>query len=91
VTLIGVPGGSIEKGWDHVRQRLDWVASLYSAGTRRHEEVSRVVTSNLASVVQREVIRFRIFQPQEPSRFRNCGRRWHFGWSREGGGAADHE
>jgi len=60
VTLIGGLGGSIETGWDRVSQRLDWVASQYSAGTRQHEEVSRVVSGNLASVVQREVIRFRI-------------------------------
>jgi ketosteroid isomerase-like protein len=60
VTLIGGLGGSIEKGWGRVSERLDWVASQYSAGTRQHEEVSRVVSGNLAYVVQREVIRFRI-------------------------------
>ena len=60
VTLIGGLGGSIEKGWDHVSARLDWVASQYSSGARRHEEVSRVVLGNLAYVVQREVIQFRV-------------------------------
>ena len=60
VTLIGGLGGDIEKGWPRVSQRLDWVAKQYSEGTRQHQEVSRVVSGDLAYVVQRETIRYRI-------------------------------
>lgn len=59
VTLIGGLGGAIERGWPQVSRRLDWVATQYSEGTRKHEEVSRIVVGELASVVQRETIRFR--------------------------------
>jgi len=59
VTLVGGLGGAIERGWDRVSQRLDWVSSQYTQGRREHEEVSRLVGSDVALVVQRETIRFR--------------------------------
>jgi ketosteroid isomerase-like protein len=59
VTLIGGLGGPIEKGWPLVSKRLDWVSSQYSEGTRRHQEVSRVVGGGFAHVVQRETLTFR--------------------------------
>jgi ketosteroid isomerase-like protein len=59
VTLIGGLGGPIEKGWPQVSTRLDWVSSQYSEGSRRHQEVSRVVGGGSAHVVQRETLTFR--------------------------------
>ena len=64
VTLVGGLGGAIEKGWNRVSQRLDWVSSQYVDGRRKHEEVSRVVGHDIAHIVQRETIRFRA--PSEP-------------------------
>ena len=58
VTLSGGLGGAIARGWTQVSERLDWVATQYSAGSRTHEEVSRVVGQELAFVVLRETITF---------------------------------
>ena len=58
VTLVGGLGGAVAKGWDEVSTRLDWVATQYADGRREHHEVTRVVSGDLAYVVQREVIRF---------------------------------
>ena len=59
VTLVGGLGGAIEKGWGRVSERLDWVSTQYTAGERRHEEISRFVGQDIAHVVQRETIRFK--------------------------------
>jgi ketosteroid isomerase-like protein len=59
VTLIGGLGGPIEKGWPQVSKRLDWVSTQYSEGSRKHQEVSRVVGGGSAHVVQRETLTFR--------------------------------
>lgn len=60
VTLVGGLGGQIERGWAGVARRLDWVSTQYSEGSRDHEEVSRMVGQEMAYVVQRETIRFRV-------------------------------
>jgi hypothetical protein len=60
VTLTGGLGGTIEKGWDNVSRRLDWVSSQYADGNREHEEVVRFIGQDVAYVVQKEVIRFRV-------------------------------
>ena len=59
VTLCGGFGG-VERGWQSVRARLNWVSAKYSDGTRSREEVSRLVGAEFAYVVQREVIRSRV-------------------------------
>jgi len=59
VTLTGGLGGAIEKGWDNVSRRLDWVSSQYVDGSREHEEVVRFIGQDVAYVVQKEIIRFR--------------------------------
>ena len=59
VTLIGGLGGPIEKGWPQVSKKLDWVSTQYSEGSRKHQEVSRVVGGGSAHVVQRETLTFR--------------------------------
>ena len=60
VTLTGGLGGAIEKGWSNVSRRLDWVSSQYADGSREHDEVVRVVGQDVAYVVQKETIRFRV-------------------------------
>lgn len=60
VTLTGGLGGAIEKGWANVSKRLDWVSSQYADGSREHEEVVRFMGRDVAYVVQKEIIRFRI-------------------------------
>ena len=60
VTLTGGLGGAIEKGWSNVSRRLDWVSSQYADGSREHEEVARFMGRDVAYVVQKEIIRFRV-------------------------------
>ena len=60
VTLTGGLGGAIEKGWDRVSRRLDWVSSQYADGSREHEEVVRFIGQDVAYVVQKEIIHFRV-------------------------------
>ncbi len=60
VTLTGGLGGAIEKGWGSVSRRLDWVSAQYADGTREHEEVVRFIGRDVAYVVQKEIIRFRV-------------------------------
>src|SRR3982751_1202189 len=67
VTLVGGLGGAIAKGWPGVSERLNWVSTQYPESSRTHQEVSRVVGQELAYVVQRETIRFRVAGQAEPS------------------------
>ena len=60
VTLTGGLGGAIEKGWSNVSRRLEWVATQYAEGRREHQEIARVVGRDLAYVVQKEIIRYRV-------------------------------
>ncbi|MEW5974782.1 MAG: nuclear transport factor 2 family protein [Acidobacteriota bacterium] len=60
VTLVGGLGGEIERGWSAVARRLDWVSTQFFEGSRAHQEVSRAVGQDVAYVVQRETIRFRL-------------------------------
>ena len=59
VTLAGGLGGAIEKGWERVSLRLDWVGSQYREGTRTHEEIARGQAQDFGYIVQRETIRFK--------------------------------
>jgi hypothetical protein len=58
ITLSGGFGGRIEKGWDAIGPRLDWVATQFSNATHRHERVTSGVSGDLGYVVQLEQIRF---------------------------------
>lgn len=60
VTLAGGFGGTIEKGWERIAARLDWVAGQYSNGRTRRERVVVGVGGDLAYVVQHEHIEFRV-------------------------------
>jgi ketosteroid isomerase-like protein len=60
VTLTGGFGGKVEKGWDAVSRRLDWVATQFSDGTHSVERIASGVSGDLGYVVQLERIRFRV-------------------------------
>jgi ketosteroid isomerase-like protein len=66
VTLCGGFGG-VERGWQNVTARLNWVSAKYSDGTRTREEISRMVGADFAYLVQTEVIRSRVAAQTEPS------------------------
>ena len=60
VTLSGGLGGAIEKGWDAVGRRLDWVATQFSNGTNRIERVAMHANGDLAYLVQAEHLKYRV-------------------------------
>ncbi|MEX0879884.1 MAG: nuclear transport factor 2 family protein [Thermoanaerobaculia bacterium] len=60
VTLSGGFGGAIEKGWEQISRRLDWVGSQYSKGAHTHDRIVANVNADLAYVVQIEHIRFHV-------------------------------
>lgn len=60
VTLSGGFGGVIEKGWEQIGRRLDWVGAQFSNGTHTHERIVTHVSGDLACVVQTEHIRFNV-------------------------------
>jgi ketosteroid isomerase-like protein len=60
ITLSGGFGGTIEKGWQRISERLDWVASQYSNGRTQRERVAVNAGTDLAYVVQHEHIQFRV-------------------------------
>lgn len=60
VTLSGGLGGAIEKGWDAVSRRLDWVGTQFSNGTSRIERIVAYASGDVGYVVQAEHLRFRV-------------------------------
>ena len=66
VTLCGGFGG-VEQGWQNVTNRLTWVSAKYAEGTRSREEINSFVGTDLAYLVQTEVIRSRVASQSEPS------------------------
>lgn len=60
ITLSGGFGGTVEKGWARISERLDWVAQQYSNGRTERERVVVNVGVDLAYVVQLEHIEFRV-------------------------------
>lgn len=59
VTICG-GFGNIEAGWANVTARLDWASSKFTEGTRTNEKVSNIVSGDIAHLVQKEFIRFRL-------------------------------
>jgi ketosteroid isomerase-like protein len=57
--LSGGFGGTIEKGWDQISRRLDWVGTQFSEGTNTIERLVANESGDLGYVVQLEHIRFR--------------------------------
>ena len=60
ITLSGGFGGTIEKGWEAIDRRLDWVATQFSNGTTRIERFVSNVSGGLGYVVQAEHVRYRV-------------------------------
>lgn len=84
VTLSGGFGGTIEKGWENVGKRLDWVGTQFSKGTNTIERLVTNVNTNLGYVVQLEHLRFTVpGQEKETARDYRVTmifRREHGGW-----------
>lgn len=59
-TLSGGFGGTIEKGWQHIGPRLDWVGRQFSTGINTIERLITQTNGDLAYVVQIEHIRFHV-------------------------------
>lgn len=57
-TLSGGFGGQIQKGWDPISRRLDWVATQFSNGTHTHERIALSTSGVLGYVVQLEHLRY---------------------------------
>ncbi len=68
VTLSGGFGGTIEKGWEQISRRLDWVGTQFSAGSNTIERLVANEGGDFAYVVQIEHIRFRVPGQAEESR-----------------------
>jgi ketosteroid isomerase-like protein len=66
VTLCGGFGG-VERGWQNIMARLNWVSAKYADGTRTREEISRMVGADFAYLVQTEVIHSHVGSQSEPS------------------------
>ena len=60
ITLSGGFGGTVEKGWDAINRRLDWVGKQFSHGTNRIERIAASANGDLGYVVQIEHIRFQV-------------------------------
>jgi ketosteroid isomerase-like protein len=60
VTLSGGFGGTVEKGWEAVGRRLDWVGTQFKDGTNTHERIVTGSSGDLAYVVQSEHLRFQV-------------------------------
>lgn len=60
VTLSGGFGGTIEKGWEQISRRLDWVGAQFSSGTNTIERIVAHSSGDLAYVVQIEHLRFHV-------------------------------
>ena len=60
VTLSGGFGGTIERGWEQVGRRLDWVGAQFSNGTNTIERVTAKANGDLGYVIQIERLRFQV-------------------------------
>jgi ketosteroid isomerase-like protein len=69
ITLSGGFGGTIEKGWEQISRRLDWVGTQFSKGSNAIERLVENQSGDLGYVVQLEHIRFQVpGQAQESAR-----------------------
>ena len=60
VTLSGGFGGTVEKGWEQVGRRLDWVGAQFSNGTNTIERIVAKANGAIGYVVQIERLRFQV-------------------------------
>ena len=60
ITLSGGFGGTIEKGWEAVGRRLDWVGTQFSKGSNSIERLVAQESGDLGYVVQLEHLRYTV-------------------------------
>jgi ketosteroid isomerase-like protein len=63
--------GGYERGWDAVRRRWDWAASQFAGGTVRYENLTTVVTADLAYTTDLETFRVRVGGRESPVEWSN--------------------
>jgi ketosteroid isomerase-like protein len=68
ITLSGGFGGTIEKGWERISSRLDWVGTQFSKGSNTIERLVANESGELGYVVQIEHIRFHVPGQAQESR-----------------------
>lgn len=66
-TLSGGFGGTVEKGWEAINRRLDWVGAQFSEGTNTIERIVAKANGDLGYVVQIEHIRFYVPSQEKES------------------------
>lgn len=67
VTLSGGFGGTIEKGWKAVSDRLDWVGKSFSKGTNKIERLVVNQSDDLGYVIQLEHVSFTVPDTGKPA------------------------
>jgi ketosteroid isomerase-like protein len=67
ITLSGGFGGTVEKGWEAISRRLDWVGAQFSNGTNTIERIVAKANGTLGYVVQIEHLRFYVPGQQNQS------------------------
>ena len=68
ITLSGGFGGTIEKGWEQISRRLDWVGTQFSKGSNNIERLVANESGDLGYVVQVERLRFHVPGQAQESR-----------------------
>ena len=61
--------GGYEKGWDQVSRRWDWAGRQFKGGTVRHENLTTVVTRELAYTTDIETFETAMDGMDEPARW----------------------
>jgi ketosteroid isomerase-like protein len=60
ITLSGGFGGTVEKGWESISRRLDWVGTQFAQGTNTRERIVAKANGDLGYIVQIEHLRFHV-------------------------------
>lgn len=68
ITLSGGFGGTIEKGWEQISRRLDWVGTQFSKGSNTIERLVANESGDLGYVVQVEHLRYYVPGQAQESR-----------------------
>ena len=63
--------GGYEKGWEQVSRRWDWAGRQFKGGTVRHENLTTVVTPELAYTTDIETFETAMDGMDEPARWSN--------------------
>ncbi|HLW46662.1 MAG TPA: nuclear transport factor 2 family protein [bacterium] len=63
--------GGYERGWEAVRRRWDWAAAQFAGGTVHYENLTTVVTRDLAYTTDLETFRVRLSGAGAPAQWSN--------------------